>query len=51
MSNLGYGLTVRQDAALYPAHNQASDLGGPSNYWRYCYFTAIGVQLGASGPR
>jgi len=49
-ANSGYAVTVRQDAALYPSHNQVSDLGGPNIMWRYCYFTAIGVQLGASGP-
>jgi hypothetical protein len=49
-SHLGYSVVVSPYGTFSPSHNQNGDLGGPYNNWRYCYFTAIGVQLGTAGP-
>jgi hypothetical protein len=46
----GRALVVHPEGHLYPNTNQTADLGQPNYNWRYCYFTAIGVQLGANGP-
>ena len=49
-SNQGYSVYVGQNGAFGPSHNQTADLGNAYANWRYCYFTAIGVQLGTAGP-
>jgi hypothetical protein len=50
LASTGYGVAVQNYGSFLPTHNQNHDLGGPSNNWRYCYFTAIGTQLGGAGP-
>jgi hypothetical protein len=50
LSSQGYAVSLRPGGAVLPSHNQSADLGAGSNNWRYCYFTAIGTQLGGAGP-